>query len=96
MEELNSPKYNSNGAPAFGFSLRDMLGIVFRRRRVIVLSFVGLLAGAVLAICLLPRTYEAQMKILVERERIDPVVSTEANIIEQDRGLTPDEVTSEV
>jgi uncharacterized protein involved in exopolysaccharide biosynthesis len=96
MEELNSPKYDSNGTPAFGFSLRDMLSVVFRRRRVIVLSFVGLLAGALLAICLLPPTYEAQMKILVERERIDPVVSTEANIIEQDRGLTPDEVTSEV
>jgi len=52
--------------------------------------------GGLLAILILPPTYEVQMKILVDRERVDPVVSSEGNVIEADRNLTPDEVTSEV
>jgi len=78
------------------WSLRDLVGIVFRRRRVIVLSFAGLLAGALMAIKVLPPTYESQMKVLVERERVDPVVSPNANLAQADHGLTESEVTSEV
>jgi len=59
-------------------------------------SFVGLLLGAVLAIAILPAAYEAQMKILVERERVDPVVSPSGQCSEADRNLTPDEISSEV
>ena len=96
MEDQPSRINNRNSFQGLTFSLRDLVGIVFRRRRVIVLSFVGLLAGALVAIKFLPPTYEAQMKILVERERVDPVVSTNANNSETDHGLTENEVTSEV
>jgi uncharacterized protein involved in exopolysaccharide biosynthesis len=96
MEDQHSRTKDRNGFQGLSLSLRDLVGIVFRRRRVIVLSFVGLLAGALLAIRFLPPTYESQMKILVERERVDPVVSTDANSSEADRGLTENEVTSEV
>jgi uncharacterized protein involved in exopolysaccharide biosynthesis len=96
MEDQHSRTKDRNGFQGLSLSLRDLVGIVFRRRRVIVLSFVGLLAGALLAIRVLPPTYESQMKILVERERVDPVVSTDANSPEADRGLTENEVTSEV
>jgi uncharacterized protein involved in exopolysaccharide biosynthesis len=96
MEDQHSRTKDRNGFQGLSLSLRDLVGIVFRRRRVIVLSFVGLLAGALLAIRFLPPTYESQMKILVERERVDPVVSTDANSPEADRGLTENEVTSEV
>src|SRR5258708_15442646 len=96
MEEVKSAKQNGNNVSAPAFSLRDLLSVVFRRRRLMLLSFGGLLLGAVLAITILPSTYEAQMKILVDRERVDPVVSTQGNVIEADRNLTPDEVTSEV
>jgi len=96
VDEVKSGKENSNNVSAPAFSLRDLLSVVFRRRRLMLLSFGGLLLGAVLAITILPSTYEAQMKMLVDRERVDPVVSTQGNVIEADRNLTPDEVTSEV
>ena len=87
---------NGNGKPNYSLTLRDLVGMVFRRRRVIVLAFAGLMAGSILAILLLPPTYEAEMKILVQRERIDPLVSTGANLAESDRNLTLDEITSEI
>jgi uncharacterized protein involved in exopolysaccharide biosynthesis len=96
MEGTNSANHNGHHAPAFSRSLRDLVGVGFRRRELIVRCFLGVLAGALLAMLILPATYEAQMKILVDRERVDPVVSTEANVLQQDRGLTADEVVSEV
>lgn len=96
MEGTNPKNHNGNHAPAFSTSLRDLVGIGFRRRELVVRCFLGVLAGALVAMLILPATYEAQMKILVDRERVDPVVSTEANVLQQDRGLTADEVVSEV
>src|SRR5260221_9793896 len=109
MENVNSGKHsshngngngngigNGNGQPKHSFTLRDLVGMAFRRRRVIILAFAGLMAGFILAILILPSTYEAEMKILVQRERVDPVVSTEPNVSQSDRNLTLDEITSEV
>lgn len=96
MDGTNGNNHNGNHGQALPTSPRELVAILFRRRQLVVRCFVGLLAGALLAILILPRTYEAQMKILVDRERVDPVVSTEANILQQDRGLTADEVVSEV
>lgn len=87
---------NGNGKPKHSFTLRDLVGMAFRRRRVIILAFAGLMAGFILAILILPPTYEAEMKILVQRERVDPVVSTEPNVNQSDRNLTLDEITSEI
>ena len=97
MDEAKSEKkHNGNNGASPSFSLRDLLGAIFRRKRLILLSFMGVLLGALLAIIILPSTYEAQMKILVEHERVDPVVSPQGNVVESDRYLTPDEVSSEV
>ena len=101
MENMNSQEVNGhsgagNGKSKQPFTLRDLVGMAFRRRRVIVLSFAGLLAGSLLAILILPPTYEAEMKILVQRDRVDPLVSTEPNVSESDRSLTLDEIASEV
>ncbi len=96
MDEVKYGRHNGHNVSAPSFSLRDLLSVVFRRKRLMLLSFVGLLLGAVLAMVILPSTYEGQMKILVERERVDPVVSTQGNVIEADRNLTPDEISSEV
>jgi uncharacterized protein involved in exopolysaccharide biosynthesis len=95
MDEVKSGRNNGNHVFARSFSLRDLLGVVFRRKRLMLFSFCGLLSGAVLAIAILPSTYEAQLKILVQRERVDPVVSTEPNVPQSDRDLTADEVASE-
>lgn len=96
MDDSTFSDTTRGSAFANSISLRDLLAIVFRRRRVLFFSFIGLLAGALLAIWLAPPTYEAQMKILVERARLNPVVSTDASVLQTDRDLTLDEVTSEV
>jgi len=59
------------------FHLRDFLEIGFRQRRVIINSFLGIFSVALLLAFLLPRKYEAQMKILVRHERAESVVSPE-------------------
>src|SRR5881394_1816194 len=107
MENVNSGKHsshngnsngngNGNGKPKHSLTMRDLVGMAFRRRRVIILAFAGLMGGFILAILILPSTYEAEMKILVQRDRVDPVVSTEPNVNQADRNLTLDEITSEV
>ena len=59
------------------FTMRDFLAIGFRQRRVIINTFLGIFAIAVVIAFLLPKKYEAQMKILVRHERAESVVSPE-------------------
>jgi uncharacterized protein involved in exopolysaccharide biosynthesis len=56
-------------------TLRDVVAPVFRKRRMTTLLFLGIFVGAILTMLLLPRKYEAEMKILVNRERVDAVVT---------------------
>ena len=65
----------AEGTPSL--RLRDFLEIGFRQRRVIINSFLGIFLVAVLLAFLLPKKYEAQMKILVRHERAESVVSPE-------------------
>ena len=55
-------------------SLRDALSIAFRRRRLVIGCLVATVAAALLAALILPR-YHGEAKILVERDRVDPVLS---------------------
>jgi uncharacterized protein involved in exopolysaccharide biosynthesis len=59
------------------FTMRDLLAIGFRQRRLIINVFLGIFSIAVVIGFLLPRKYEAQMKILVRHERAESVVSPE-------------------
>jgi len=64
------------GSPAgLTYTLRDAVAPVFRKRRLASLIFVGIFLGAVLSGLLAPRKYEAEMKILVNRDRVDAVVT---------------------
>lgn len=45
MEDQHSRTQDRNNFQGLTLSMRDLVGIVFRRRRVIILSFAGLLAG---------------------------------------------------
>jgi uncharacterized protein involved in exopolysaccharide biosynthesis len=68
------------------FSLRDLVTPLFRRKRIVVATFLLLFGlGATLGLLRL-RSYESHMEILVNRERLDPLVTSEAT----DRmGMTP-------
>ena len=57
--------------------MRDILTPLFRRRRLLILTFCGVFLGAIAAAFLLSSQYEASMEILVNRDRMDPVVTAE-------------------
>ena len=96
MTELNLGQAAANaGSEA---TLRDILAPLFRRRRLVLLSFCGILLGAVVAALYLSSQYEADMEILVNRERTDPAVTPEQFSLTAPTPLavTEEEINSEV
>jgi uncharacterized protein involved in exopolysaccharide biosynthesis len=79
-------------------SARDFLMPLFRRKRLLIGTFVGVLAAVILLAALLGLPYSSRMEILVNRERLDPLVSTEATtqILSADNPVTLEEINSEV
>ncbi len=77
---------------------RGVLLVLFRRRRLLTLSFIGTLAAIVLALLLMSSSYEAEVKFLVERQRVDPLVTAEQQNASggSARKVTEDELNSEV
>jgi uncharacterized protein involved in exopolysaccharide biosynthesis len=77
-------------------TLRDVAAILFRQRAVIVGAFVVILASVLFSGILAPK-YQAQMKLLVRRERVDPVVTSQQNTAQFGRAeVTEAEINSEV
>ncbi|PYX33051.1 MAG: hypothetical protein DMG77_02120 [Acidobacteria bacterium] len=70
---------NGNGSGSFSFTARDVVAIGFRHQRVMVLCFLGVVLGVGLSALLLPSKYRAETKLLVKRERVDPVITPEQN-----------------
>ncbi len=78
-------------------TLRDLLTIAFRHRRIMMFSFFGVLCGAVLTAVLQSNQYDAAMKILVKRDRVDPIVTAEATASPQAASeVSEEELNSEV
>jgi uncharacterized protein involved in exopolysaccharide biosynthesis len=83
--------------PGSGFTRRDALAIAFRHKRVMALSFLGILLGAILAAVMQPKEYRTSTKFLIERERVDPVISPGTSTPPSFRGeVTEEELNSEV
>jgi uncharacterized protein involved in exopolysaccharide biosynthesis len=80
----------------FSFTLRDLLAVGFRHKRSFLLCFCGIFAGSIVAMFLVPPTYESKSEILVKRERVDPVVSAEKNSpVQMREEVTEEEINSE-
>jgi uncharacterized protein involved in exopolysaccharide biosynthesis len=78
-------------------TLRDIATPLFRHPKLVVLTFLALLMGTVLGIIMLPKDYEAKMKILVKRERVDAAVSPGRDAVMPNPGeVTEEELNSEV
>jgi uncharacterized protein involved in exopolysaccharide biosynthesis len=81
MTTQNSASTNGHGHSSLAsltpstFSSRDLIAIGFRHQRAIVITFCAILLGAALAAVLEPYDYDASTKFLIERARLDPVVS---------------------
>ena len=59
-------------------SLRDGASAVFRRRGLVIFTFLTVVAGTILVTLLLPNRYDARMKILVKNQRVDIAITPEA------------------
>ncbi len=64
---------------AHPLTMRDVAMPFFRQRRLVSLIFLGIFCGAILTAAVLPRKYEAEMKILLNRDRQDAVVTPDPN-----------------
>ena len=80
-----------------GITARDLLAVGFRHKRAIAITFLGIFLSALAAAVLLPK-YEAEMKVLVKRERMDPLVTGQSDSVPQSArvAITAEEVNSEV
>jgi succinoglycan biosynthesis transport protein ExoP len=77
-------------------TLREIVAVVFRQRRVVLGTFVGVMVLVLLS-GFWALKYEAHMKFLVLRQRTDAVVTASANAPAQDSGaITEEDLNSEV
>ncbi len=60
--------------PAIAPTMRDLLAVLFRQRRLALFSFVAIFT-AVLSYGVFAPTYQAHMSVLVRRGRVDPLVT---------------------
>lgn len=79
-------------------TLRDWLAVGFRRRRLVLLSFLGVFLGATLFAWLWAANYfESSMQVLVQQDRSDPAITSVQNAaILTNTLVTPDQINSEV
>jgi uncharacterized protein involved in exopolysaccharide biosynthesis len=87
----------SVGQHSLSFTLRDLAAIGFRRKRVLAFCFFGISLGVILATLAMPAKYKAETKLLVEKGRMDPVVTPEqtAPMMFRDT-VTEEELNSEI
>src|SRR5579872_2321446 len=77
-------------------TLRDVLAVLFRQRRLVLISFVAVFLLVVLYGLIAP-PYQSEMKILVRRGRVDPVVTSTPSQAEfEHEEVTEEELNSEV
>ena len=77
-------------------TLRDLLAVVFRQRRLALASFIAIFFAVVLYGVVAP-PYQSEMKVLVRRGRVDPVVTSTPSQAEFEReSVTEEELNSEV
>jgi uncharacterized protein involved in exopolysaccharide biosynthesis len=76
-------------------TMRDFVAIVFRRQRLILVSFFGLCGLAILLLSFVPNTYDAEMKILVKQSRVDPPVTPDQGQTQRVGNLTEQDLESE-
>lgn len=80
-------------------SLRTLVALLFRQRRIVVLSFATVLLASVATVVLSKDQYEASTKILLEQTRQDPIVTADptSNVTPNtSNGLSEEDINSEV
>jgi uncharacterized protein involved in exopolysaccharide biosynthesis len=88
---------NLYGHRPYSFTARDVATIGFRHKRVMMLSFIGVFLGVTLSWLILPSKYRSETKLLVKRERVDPVITPDKNAqVTFHDTVSEEEINSEV
>lgn len=79
-------------------SLRDLAAPLFRRKRELVITFVVIFLAVIMFGIFRPAPFRSQMSVLVTRERLDPLVTTESTtqVPPNTTGVTLEEINSEM
>jgi len=86
----------AGAGPNSSFTARDLLSIIFRRKRIATITFAGLMLGAIVAVIFF-NPYKATTKFLVDRARVDPLVTTEQGSLPASKpDITEEEINSEI
>jgi uncharacterized protein involved in exopolysaccharide biosynthesis len=60
-------------------TLREFVAIIFRHWVLMSFAFLAVFLGVIFVTYLMPKQYEARIKILIKRERVDPLVTAASN-----------------
>ena len=94
--EMQEPHFGASESDRLP-TLRDIATPLFRHRKLVLLTFCGLVLATGLGIVLMPKDYQAKMKILVKRERVDTAVTPGRDAAMSNPGsVTEEELNSEV
>jgi uncharacterized protein involved in exopolysaccharide biosynthesis len=96
MKELSASP-NDTPRSLSPLTVRDCAALGFRQGGTILYTFLIVFSAVVAITWVMPAEYESEVKILVKRERVDPVISPENNaspVIQPD--LTEEDLNSEV
>jgi len=81
-------------------SLRDGAGAIFRRKTLVLVTFLTVIMGTALVTFLLPNRYESRIKILVKNQRVDVAITPEATAgapaPAADAEVTENQINSEI
>jgi len=98
MEDINLVPYSAPRLPATQQppTPRDIVAVGFRHGWLMVISFLGVFLGVAVVTWVMPPRYDAQVKLMVKRERIDPVLGTTQNMQIIPEDMTEQDLNSEV
>jgi uncharacterized protein involved in exopolysaccharide biosynthesis len=76
---------------------RDLAAVLFRRLKLMTFAFLAIFLGTAAVTFMLPKKYEASMKILVKHERPEPLITADAGPTNTTiRDVTQEDLNSEV
>jgi uncharacterized protein involved in exopolysaccharide biosynthesis len=86
------------GEESADISLRDVVTPLFRRKRLLAVTFLSVLGVVILLAALIGPIFTSRMTVLVNRERLDPLMTPESTtqLITTSTPITEEEINSEV
>lgn len=96
MKEAN--RLRQDEEETLRFSVRELAAPLFRRKRIVLSTFCFLIGLSVIAAIVFPPPYKAHMSVLVNRDRLNPLVTTEptTQVLNGTQPVSEEETNSEM